>query len=185
VSGFLAESIQHIHSLRARGVISSHAASAFGSEVRGFRKSGGTLCTTPEAISFLAIASPILPRIKSPVQHQAHSLYTFRPACCSDSSASRTQLARTSVLLCRDVSFIFQLDAPLRAAAVYSSWVKAAANAQPPVELGLFEPAKLCPDSLSRFCDQRCGHDGRIWRFASRPRPKAHPDAAYFTSGCI
>jgi len=50
VSGFLTDSIQHIHSLRASGVISSHADSAFGSEVRIFRKSSGTLCTTPAAI---------------------------------------------------------------------------------------------------------------------------------------
>lgn len=81
VFGFFAESIQHSHSLRARGVIFSHAASAFGSEVRGLRKSGGTLCTTPEAISFLVIASPILPEISSPVQHRAHSLSIHHDRC--------------------------------------------------------------------------------------------------------
>lgn len=50
VSGFLADSIQHIHSLRASGVIFSHAARALGAEVRVFRKSAGTLCTAPVAI---------------------------------------------------------------------------------------------------------------------------------------
>jgi hypothetical protein len=44
---------QQIHSLRASGVISSHAASATGLEVRVFRKSAGILCTTPPEISLL------------------------------------------------------------------------------------------------------------------------------------
>ena len=52
VSGFLKNVIQQIHSLRASGVISSHAASALGAEVRAFCKSAGTLCTTPALISF-------------------------------------------------------------------------------------------------------------------------------------
>ena len=55
VSAFLADSIQQIHSLRASGVISSHAARAAPEEVRTFRKSVGTLCTTPVAIPFLVI----------------------------------------------------------------------------------------------------------------------------------
>jgi hypothetical protein len=57
VSGFFADSIQHIHSLRARGVISVHTVNAFGSEVRVFRKSLGTLCTLPVASFFVAIDS--------------------------------------------------------------------------------------------------------------------------------
>ena len=57
VSGFLADSIQQIHSLRASGLISSQAARAAGAEVRVFRKSAGSLCTTPAAISFLVIPS--------------------------------------------------------------------------------------------------------------------------------
>lgn len=57
VSGFFADSIQHIHSLRARGVISFHAVSAFGSEIRVFRKSVGTLCTIAVASFFVAIDS--------------------------------------------------------------------------------------------------------------------------------
>jgi len=42
VSGRLTESVQQIHSLRASGVISSHAANAAGSEARAFRKSAGS-----------------------------------------------------------------------------------------------------------------------------------------------
>ena len=53
VSGFLTEMVQHIHSLRARGVRLSHAASALASETRAFRKSGGNVCTTPSAITFM------------------------------------------------------------------------------------------------------------------------------------
>ena len=55
VSGFLTDSTQQIHSLRARGVISSHAASAARSAARVFRKSAGIWCTVPAEIPFLAI----------------------------------------------------------------------------------------------------------------------------------
>jgi hypothetical protein len=55
VSGFLASSIQQIHSLRASGVISSQFDSATLSEMRAFRKSSGTQCTTPLETSFLTI----------------------------------------------------------------------------------------------------------------------------------
>ena len=55
VSDFLADSIQHIHSLRASGVISSHMALANGIDVSAIRKSSGTLCIVPVAISFLVI----------------------------------------------------------------------------------------------------------------------------------
>src|SRR6202140_212524 len=47
VSAFLADSIQHIHSLRARGVISSHAVNACGSDVSAFLKSAGSSCPPP------------------------------------------------------------------------------------------------------------------------------------------
>jgi hypothetical protein len=56
VSSFLASSTQQIHSLRASGVISSQLDNATLSEKRAFRKSSGTLCTTPVEISFLTIA---------------------------------------------------------------------------------------------------------------------------------
>src|SRR5258707_4647889 len=55
VSGFLTEITQQIHSLRASGVMSSHFARATESEMRTFRKSGGTLCSTPGEIAFLLI----------------------------------------------------------------------------------------------------------------------------------
>lgn len=49
--------VQQIHSLRASGVISSHAAKAFGAEVRALRKSAGIPWTTPPVISFLAMTT--------------------------------------------------------------------------------------------------------------------------------
>lgn len=55
VSSVLADSIQHVHSLRASGVISSHASRAAGSEAKIFRKSAGNPCTTPPDIAFLII----------------------------------------------------------------------------------------------------------------------------------
>ena len=53
VSGFLTEIDQQIHSLRASGVRSSHAARALGSDVRTFRKSGGRSCATPPEIALI------------------------------------------------------------------------------------------------------------------------------------
>src|SRR5579864_7043904 len=47
VSAFFADSIQHIHSLRASGVMSSHAANTCRSDTSAFSKSLGTTCTTP------------------------------------------------------------------------------------------------------------------------------------------
>jgi hypothetical protein len=55
VSGFFTEITQQIHSLRARGVMSSHCARATESERRTFRKSAGTLCTTPGEIAFFVM----------------------------------------------------------------------------------------------------------------------------------
>ena len=52
VSAFLADSIQHIHSLRASGVISSHAVNACASDISASFKSAGTLCTAPLEIFF-------------------------------------------------------------------------------------------------------------------------------------
>src|SRR5579859_5955068 len=53
VSSFLTEITQQIHSLRASRVMSSHFASAAASETRAFRKSAGTVCTTPWEIGFI------------------------------------------------------------------------------------------------------------------------------------
>jgi hypothetical protein len=47
VSGRLTEMVQQIHSLRASGVMSSHLVRAVGSATSAFRKSAGTLWTTP------------------------------------------------------------------------------------------------------------------------------------------
>src|SRR3984957_15722718 len=55
VSAFLADSIQQIHSLRASGVISSHAVKACGSHPSAFFKSAGSSCTTPPEIFFCDI----------------------------------------------------------------------------------------------------------------------------------
>src|SRR3989344_9370371 len=58
VSAFLPDVTQQIHSLRARGVISSHTARAAGEATRTFRKSSGILCITPEAIPFINSTIP-------------------------------------------------------------------------------------------------------------------------------
>ena len=50
VSSFLTEMVQQIHSLRASGVMSSQAASAFASDASAFRRSAGRLCATPPEI---------------------------------------------------------------------------------------------------------------------------------------
>ena len=59
VSAFLANSIQQIHSLRARGVMSSHVSKAFASEVSAIFRSAGRSWTTPPEISFALRASLI------------------------------------------------------------------------------------------------------------------------------
>jgi len=53
VSAFLADSIQQIHSLRARGVMSSQVSNAFASEISALFRSAGRSWTTPPEISFL------------------------------------------------------------------------------------------------------------------------------------
>jgi len=62
VAGFFTEIAQHIHSLRARGVRSSHAASASASDARVVRKSSGTSWTLPPEMSVLVIDNMALPR---------------------------------------------------------------------------------------------------------------------------
>ena len=62
VSGFFTEIVQHIHSLRARGVRSSHIASASASDARIFRTSSGKSWTTPPEISFVVIYKLALSR---------------------------------------------------------------------------------------------------------------------------
>jgi hypothetical protein len=57
VSSFLTEIVQQIHSLRARGVMFSHAARASASDASAFRRSAGRLCTTPPEIRAVVIGS--------------------------------------------------------------------------------------------------------------------------------
>jgi hypothetical protein len=60
VSGVLTEIVQQIHSLRASGVISSHAASAFGEAMSAFFKSAGKVWTVPEDIFIVAVYQKLL-----------------------------------------------------------------------------------------------------------------------------
>jgi len=55
VSSFLTEMVQQIHSLRASGVMSSQAASAFASDVSALRRSAGRSCATPPEIRTVVI----------------------------------------------------------------------------------------------------------------------------------
>jgi hypothetical protein len=55
VSGFLTDVTQQIHSLRASGVRSFQASRTPDEEAIAFRKSVGTVCTTPVAILFFVI----------------------------------------------------------------------------------------------------------------------------------
>lgn len=55
VSGFLTEMVQQIHSLRASGVMSSHAARAAGEARSAFLKSVGKVCTVPLESAFLTM----------------------------------------------------------------------------------------------------------------------------------
>ena len=56
VSTLLPEVTQQIHSLRARGVISCHTASAEGAAAIAFRKSLGIVCKEPARVSFLTMS---------------------------------------------------------------------------------------------------------------------------------
>src|SRR5437870_4058892 len=58
VSAFFGKSTQQIHSLRARGVRSCHAARTFGLAIRTHLKSTGTVCTTPPETTLELIDRP-------------------------------------------------------------------------------------------------------------------------------
>lgn len=60
---FLTDTVQQIHSLRARGVRSSQVARTSGLDVRAFFKSSGASCTTPLAISSLIMSLFYLKRV--------------------------------------------------------------------------------------------------------------------------
>jgi hypothetical protein len=53
VSAFFPDVIQQIHSLRARGVMSSQTALALGRVASAFPTSAGILCIAPEAFAFM------------------------------------------------------------------------------------------------------------------------------------
>src|SRR6185437_402217 len=55
VSSFLADVTQHIHSLRASGVMLAHKSATIASDSIALRKSAGILCTVPEAIGCRAM----------------------------------------------------------------------------------------------------------------------------------
>lgn len=55
VSAFFPEVTQQIHSLRASGVMSSHATRAVGAEAMALRKSVGSLCTLSVEVPFFII----------------------------------------------------------------------------------------------------------------------------------
>ena len=55
VSSFLADVTQHIHSLRASGVMLAHTSVTIASDSIAWRRSAGILCTVPEAIGCRAI----------------------------------------------------------------------------------------------------------------------------------
>lgn len=55
VSSFLADVTQHIHSLRASGVMLAHTSTTVASDSIALRKSAGILCTVPEAMDCRAI----------------------------------------------------------------------------------------------------------------------------------
>ena len=55
VSSVLADVTQHIHSLRASGVMLAHTSATIGSASMALRKSGGMVCTVPEAIDCRAM----------------------------------------------------------------------------------------------------------------------------------
>lgn len=55
VSAFLPEVTQHIHSLRASGVMSAHSASTLGVAVIAFLKSVGSVCIVPLKFIFVVM----------------------------------------------------------------------------------------------------------------------------------
>lgn len=65
VSSFLADVTQHIHSLRASGVMPAHISVTIASDSIALRKSAGILCTVPEAIGCRAMIA-IVYRVRHP-----------------------------------------------------------------------------------------------------------------------
>jgi hypothetical protein len=61
VSSFLADVTQHIHSLRASGVMLAHTSVTVESDAIALRKSAGILCTVPEAIGWRDMVPRVYP----------------------------------------------------------------------------------------------------------------------------
>jgi hypothetical protein len=78
VSSFLTEVVQQIHSLRASGVMSSHAACAAGEARSAFLKSAGNACTVPLESAFFATGLFYDVRVKTRFRPNASS-----PCFCS------------------------------------------------------------------------------------------------------
>lgn len=66
VSSFLADVTQHIHSLRASGVMLAHTSVTIASDSIALRKSAGILCTVPEAIGCRAMAPGVYTSLTVP-----------------------------------------------------------------------------------------------------------------------
>jgi len=118
VSSFLTEMVQQIHSLRASGVMSSHATRALESDASAFRRSAGRLCTTPPEIRTVAIG---VFRMMSAFAHDFFGSLSFRcpqilyevhgSSPCIDQYSSQIEL-RTKIrtnrmisLCCRGADF--------------------------------------------------------------------------------
>jgi hypothetical protein len=59
VWSFLADVTQHIHSLRASGVMLDHTSATTASDSIALRKSAGILCTVPEGIGCRAMVAGV------------------------------------------------------------------------------------------------------------------------------
>jgi hypothetical protein len=71
VSSFRADVTQHIHSLRASGVMLAHTSVTVESDSIALRKSAGILCTVPEAMGSLAMVSGVYGATHPAVEFQA------------------------------------------------------------------------------------------------------------------
>src|SRR6202022_3725155 len=89
VSAFFGQSTQQIHSLRARGVRSSHAARAFGLAIKTRLKSIGTVWTTPPETTLELIGRPIV----APIRTKA-ALGPPRRRALASSAASSAMMPR-------------------------------------------------------------------------------------------
>lgn len=120
VPGLLTEIVQQIHSFRASGVMSSHAASAFELEVRTSCKSAGTVCTTPRAIfliiysecCFLLFITPTLPEITTTnPRNCAPGLSSYPPYMNMNipKAMARMESSNLILLIYTSIPFLFRI----------------------------------------------------------------------------